>query len=188
MTRVYTEEQKQRRRDLQKKCRQTDEYRAKARAYEQSRKHLPHVKEATKRYNSRYITSETYLEKQRIKFKCPKERAKALYQTVKQRATKRQIAFDLSIEWFEERLITGLCEVSKIPFKLDNYGEKWDKFYSPSVDRIDNDKGYVVENCRLVLFGFNAGKFTATDDDFAKLVYALVAQNFGKKREEPLVG
>lgn len=29
-------------------------------------------------------------------------------------------------------------------------------------------------------FGFNAGKFTATDDDFAKLVYALVEQGFGK--------
>ena len=180
MTRFYTEEQKQRRRDLQKKYRQTDEYRAKARLYEQSRKDLPHVKEAVKKYNTQYTSSEHYLEKQKLKFKCPKERAKFLYKTVKQRATKRQIDFDLTVEWFEDKLIEGKCEVSKIPFILDNYGEGWNKFYSPSVDRIDNDKGYTMENCRLVLFGFNAGKFTATDDDFAKLVYALVEQGFGK--------
>lgn len=180
MTRIYTEEQKQRRRELQKRYRNTDEYRTKARLYYQTRKDLPHVKEIKKQNNIQYTKSNNYLEKQKLKFKCPIERARFLYKTVKQRADKRQIDFDLTVEWFEKRLNFGKCEVSKIPFTLDNFGQKWNKFYSPSVDRIDNNKGYTIDNCRLVLFGFNAGKFTATDQDFANLVYALVEQGFGK--------
>ncbi len=178
--RVYTEEQKKRKLEWQKINRHTEEYREKARAYSKRYRELPGVKEKKQEANKTYFSSVAYREKQGHKFKQPQERAKLLYKSVKRRATQREISFDLDLNWFEERLLSGLCEVSKIPFRLDNYGENWNKFYSPSVDRIDNLKGYLKENCRMVLFGFNAGKHTATDIDFARLVSALVENGFCK--------
>ena len=178
MGRIYTEEQKQRRRDLQKKYRNTDEYRAKARLYEQSRNHFPHVKAATKKYNEKYVASLDYKEKQKQKFKSPIERAKLFFKTIKRRAATNNIDFNLTIQWLEERLIRGICEVSGIAFNLDNFGKCHDKFYSPSVDRIDNSQGYTVDNCRMVLFAFNAGKHTGTDSDFIKLIHGLLENGF----------
>ncbi len=72
-------------------------------------------------------------------------------------AAKRGIQFALSWDdtvamWHRSR---GRCEVSGIPFALvDQRGFK-NRPFAISIDRVDNSKGYMAENCRLVCVAVN---------------------------------
>lgn len=44
---------------------------------------------------------------------------------------------------------------------------------SPSIDRIDNRKGYVEGNCRLVCFIANLGRNDFTDAEFIEVCEAV---------------
>jgi hypothetical protein len=95
-------------------------------------------------------------------------------------AKKRGLAFDLSIEWFKERLDRGVCEVTGLPIKIKQYkeGDTGQRgFYSPSIDRIDNNVGYVASNCRMVCWGYNLGKHQFTDRDLNALAISLLIQS-----------
>jgi len=85
-------------------------------------------------------------------------------------ALKRGIAFELTPEWAAERW-TGRCELTNIPFDLTNFVPC---FYSPSIDRIDNAKGYSTDNCRFVLLAINGFKSTGTDEDMLNAAKSLI--------------
>lgn len=85
-----------------------------------------------------------------------------LYHTKRQECRKKAIPFDLTKEWYRGQLEKG-CAVTDLPFRLTAQGKP--NPYSPSVDRIDPSKGYLKNNCRLVLYGVNSLKGTGTDDD-----------------------
>ena len=78
--------------------------------------------------------------------------------------------FDLTIDWLEEKLRFGKCELTGLEFK---FRDKLQNFW-PSIDRIDNTKGYLKNNCRVVLYCVNAFKGTMTEEDFKIVVKALV--------------
>lgn len=82
---------------------------------------------------------------------------------------------NITSEWIEEALEKG-CELTGIPFR---YGVNWDVF-GPSVDRIDNDRGYVTGNVRLILRGLNSFKGMGTDDD----IYFIANKLLENKSEE----
>jgi len=94
-----------------------------------------------------------------------------LIQGAKGRSRKKNLPFDLTFDWGKQRW-TGKCELSGIPFALDNTNSK-SKFYSPSIDRIIPSKGYTQENCRFILLSLNTFRMDATDDDMY-----LVASEF----------
>lgn len=99
-------------------------------------------------------------------------KASTLYSSAKYRAKKRVYAFDLTVDWVKEKIING-CEVSKIPFYIgvDNRYKKHP--YSPSIDRIDNLKGYTQSNSRVVVWVYNLMKNEYPDWvllDFAKVL------------------
>jgi hypothetical protein len=100
--------------------------------------------------------------------------------STKQSARQRGLSFDLTEDWFKQRLDRGLCEVTGLPVKIKLYkvqdqGNRG--FYSPSVDRIDNAIGYVASNCRLVCWGYNLAKNKFTDRDINALAVALLIQS-----------
>jgi len=64
----------------------------------------------------------------------------------------------------------GYCEITGLPFSLDGGISP----YSPSLDRIDNTRGYVQDNCRYILNGINALKGTGTDMDIYKIAKAII--------------
>lgn len=100
--------------------------------------------------------------------------------STKKSAKDRGLLFDLSEEWFKERLDKGVCEVTGLPIKIKQYKKKdvgQRGFYSPSVDRIDNNMGYIPSNCRLVCWGYNIGKHEFTDRDLNALAVALLIQS-----------
>jgi len=74
----------------------------------------------------------------------------------------RQIFFDLEPQWFEERLVRGRCELTGLPFVLNQSRHP----FLPSPDRINSDKGYTPDNTRLILWMLNSAKGTATEEEF----------------------
>lgn len=69
---------------------------------------------------------------------------------------------DIDVEWVMKRLESGVCELSGVSF-----------VYSfrhpclPSIDRIDpTQPGHMKDNCRVILWGLNAFKGTASEKVF----------------------
>lgn len=77
------------------------------------------------------------------------KRAQCLVATVRTRAKKRGLEFDLDehVAQLQTRIDSGKCELTGWPFDLS----PGRKFNSPSIDRIDPKGGYTYENVRLVL-------------------------------------
>jgi hypothetical protein len=77
----------------------------------------------------------------------------------------REIGKDFAIteEWIHEELrkSSDKCEISGIEFNYDPQPRGTKKYFKhpqrPSLDRIDNAKGYVPGNVRFVLHGVNIG-------------------------------
>ena len=77
-----------------------------------------------------------------------------LVATIKHRAKKRKLEFDLDqhISEIQSRIDLGVCEITGSPFDLSP-GRKYN---SPSIDRIDSNRGYTYDNIRVVLNLVNA--------------------------------
>ena len=91
--------------------------------------------------------------------------AMALYQGARKRALDRTLTFDLTVDWFSQKLSAGVCEITGIPF---DYGHM--SLRRPSPDRIDSSLGYLQENTRMILWGLNAAKGHHSDEEFCKFL------------------
>lgn len=91
------------------------------------------------------------------------------------RAKKKNYTCDLDREWAENKW-TGICELTNIKFNLD---ANHPSTYSPSIDRIDNTKGYVKDNCRFILQGLNAMKGQGLDEDLY-----VIAENLLERKKK----
>lgn len=103
---------------------------------------------------------------------------KTLFFSARQRARTKGFTFTITEEWARERW-TGRCEVTGLEFVLDQRGAG-PKFWSPSIDRVDNSRGYEPDNCRFVLNAFNQLKGTGTDADAFRIAKGL-AENMKVK-------
>jgi hypothetical protein len=63
------------------------------------------------------------------------------------------LEFNLTPKWVKEKLDRGICELTGIPFDMEEEGRQWS---TPSLDQIDAGKGYTMDNTRLVLFSVNS--------------------------------
>jgi hypothetical protein len=92
-------------------------------------------------------------------------RANVLLQAAKTRARKRDQAFTITMDWVERKLLAGVCEATGVPLTLDA-GTPW----SPSLDKIDPEKGYTPENTRIVTWFYNRAKGSSTDGETRRLI------------------
>ena len=90
-----------------------------------------------------------------------------LWCQAKKRAKKKGIKFDLSPT--EIPIIPELCPVLGIPIRIT--GELTDN--SPSIDRIDNTKGYVKDNIRIISHRANRLKADATIEELKLIIKDL---------------
>jgi hypothetical protein len=99
-----------------------------------------------------------------------------------ERAKKRGREFDLDIDWALAQVAkTGLkCPMTGIPYfmKADR-AERGVHPYAPSIDRIDCEKGYTRDNCRIVVFAFNIMLL-----DWGEAVFARVANGYRANRRK----
>ena len=59
--------------------------------------------------------------------------------------------------------------MSNLPFDPDKGA-----WYTQSIDRVNNDKGYTKDNCKVVLWGINVGKGTSSYAELYKISKAFV--------------
>lgn len=96
---------------------------------------------------------------------------------LKHSAKKRGLSFSLTVEQLQKIPIPTVCPVLGIP--LHN-GVKYICDNSPSLDRIDNKKGYDISNVVWVSWRANKLKHCATFEEMEKIY------NFYKQKSEGL--
>lgn len=89
-------------------------------------------------------------------------------------ARKRGLPFALTNEWATQRW-TGRCELTGIPFAPQGNGPGPQPL-SPSIDRIDQRKGYTPDNCRFVLWAVNALHGVGSDETMYAVAAALITR------------
>lgn len=82
---------------------------------------------------------------------------------IKSKAKREGREFNLSRE---DIVIPEICPVLLIPLKFGPYKERWS---SPSVDRIDNSRGYTKDNVAIISFKANMYKSNMSKEDIKRL-------------------
>ena len=83
-----------------------------------------------------------------------------LFLLAKRRAEQKNMEFTLTKEIVKAKFPKdNMCPVLKEPFKF----EIENKHYNPTIDRIDNTKGYTPENTIIVSYRVNSIKRVCTD-------------------------
>jgi hypothetical protein len=83
----------------------------------------------------------------------------------KQRSIRNGLDFDLDFEWIFKNN-SGKCPVLNIDFE---YCNKIPCDNSPSIDRINNNKGYTKDNCIVISNRANTIKNNSTPDELLKI-------------------
>lgn len=107
--------------------------------------------------------------KERLKYHA-KYPHKAAYNDTRKRARKIGVDFDLTYAQYENIIeSTPFCPMLGLP--LERGG---DRYTSPSIDRIDNTKGYVLGNIRCTSTLFNNMKGKMSDDELVRVCRKII--------------
>ncbi len=98
-------------------------------------------------------------------------RASVMCATKRMQCKKQNIPFDLTTGWYMDKLRKG-CELTGIAFSYPA-GNKVHPT-TPSVDRINPDRGYLKNNCRMILYAVNMFKGAGADDEMYYLAQSLL--------------
>ena len=95
-----------------------------------------------------------------------RNRARYQYTTIKNRAIKAELEFDLTVEFIDELLKPMKCSVTGMLLTYDDTdrGQNHAAPWAPSIDRVDPALGYTRGNVRLVCWAFNVAR-QAWDDE-----------------------
>jgi hypothetical protein len=118
-----------------------------------------------------------------------KGRANHILGNCKNGAKKRKIVFNLTTQDILPAIQAGFCQLTGLPFDFKPHKEKEFNPYAPSVDRINNDKGYEPDNIRVVLWAVNAALSENSDEEALPILEALVKalkRNAKQKSTTPL--
>lgn len=108
-------------------------------------------------------------------------RAANLFNHARRRSKQIGVEHTVTLEHIRNQIALGFCAVTKLPFDLisDKRHILARKKYnpcSPSIDRINPNKGYTNENTRVVIWWYNMAKGQLSDLemlDFCKLVVEI---------------
>lgn len=94
--------------------------------------------------------------------------------TIKRAAIRRKIDFHIKHEmlvslWYAQN---GQCAITKLPMLL-----KYNSLYTASVDRIDSEKAYDINNIQLVCKAINLAKSDHTTQEVIDFISALKAES-----------
>jgi len=90
---------------------------------------------------------------------------KSLYNRLKSSAKKRNIPFTLTLTELNNLTFPISCPILNIPLNSNN--KQSDNSYS--IDRIDSDKGYEIDNIIVVSWKANRLKNNATAEEMQKI-------------------
>lgn len=88
--------------------------------------------------------------------------ASSLYRGTRRRAKMKNLEFNLEKS---DIIIPEFCPILKVPIVL---GDKNNYDYSPTIDRIDNSKGYTKDNIQIISMKANSMKNSASFEELIK--------------------
>ena len=132
-------------------------------------------------YQQHYNQNKRDKQSERLRQAKLREEKPALSMLYRFRTSAKQHNLPISIteDWIEQRLKNGVCEITGLPLVKKSYkpGDQGNRdFFSPSIDRINNNAGYTPSNCRLVCWGYNLVKNNYTDREVIAFCLATVLQ------------
>ena len=89
-------------------------------------------------------------------------------QSLRARAEKKGIDFDLTPDWIEAKMAYEFCEATGVRFR----GKGNDPF-GRTIDRKDSSKGYTKANCWVACWMYNRAKMDNTHEDVMEMVAAM---------------
>ena len=113
----------------------------------------------------------------------PLESAKrVVFRTYRRNAKTRGLEFTLTLERFHE-LMTARCQYCDIePYLRTNKREAYGDYVHGGIDRVDNDEGYLSENCVPCCPLCNHAKKNMTLEAFQSWIGRLV--EFHQRKEQ----
>jgi hypothetical protein len=115
--------------------------------------------------------------RERVRKRCIQRKgkypARLILERTKARAKKKNFSFDLTEGWVQKKLNKGICEATGIELICNEYYEDKGPFV-PSIDRLDNSKGYTKDNCQMVIWIYNRAKGTSDLKTLYKMCKAFV--------------
>lgn len=127
----------------------------------------------------KFRSPESIAAKQKEYFDTHQGRASRLFHAAKKR---EPLNFELSIEWISVKLQQGFCEVTGLPFVYRDVSGR--QPWVPSLDKINPDLGYTLENTRVVVWMYNAAKNVYSDEDVLFMAQALIRNSDGSMKSE----
>lgn len=104
------------------------------------------------------------------------EAATRLYNAARNKATGRRLQFDLKFSTVFRQVDRGYCSVTGIPFDFrDTPVHGIDLPFRPSLDRIDNSRGYLDNNVQVVIKMYNTAKYNWNDEDVLHMAKMLIS-------------
>lgn len=104
--------------------------------------------------------------------------ASRLYSSSKRRSQLKKIEFNLTNEWIKSKLQLKKCEATGFDLTFETSDYRVHPL-RPTLDRIDNLKGYTLENTRVVCWWWNIAKADWTDEILINLINKY--KEYGKK-------
>lgn len=99
--------------------------------------------------------------------------ASALLYSCRKSAKARGLECSLTLEQVVELARPMVCSMTKLPLRWDKDGDSFRNPWGPSIDRLDNSRGYVPDNVRLVCCAFNIMRSDFSDDVVRTLARAV---------------
>jgi len=125
---------------------------------------------------------------QRIRKYYKKHPEKRVTVAIKAAAKDKGLDFNVSDAWVKKRLNRGICEATGLPIRTKAGSTKGVRdFYSPSVDRIDNNIGYIESNIRMVAWGHNLSKNKFSEREVNALALSVVLSNIPTPMQQQVV-
>jgi hypothetical protein len=89
---------------------------------------------------------------------------RSIFNEARRGAKRREIPFHLSEKDLEILVAraAGRCEMTGVPFSNDRLPNQRIREFRMSIDRLENDQGYALGNCRLVCAFVNLARGPAT--------------------------
>lgn len=120
--------------------------------------------------------SEQHLQKSKKWRDSVKGTFRFIHLSAKQRAKRKKLEYSLSVEGLIliAQSQNNRCSLTLIPFDLKSSDEYRVRPFAPSIDRIDNSKGYTFDNIRIVCVIVNKARNEYSYDIFDKMCRARV--------------